>query len=203
MPTYKPFLCNSEVMDVLCYVVEGHTVKSMVKKTKQAQSTVSSKIGFLLKSNIITKDKWKFNPNWKVITKTFQRMVVLYLEEPLLIIKSCYKLSENEKDFEEFEKDNKTMEAIRAVIEDVPNIFNEKRVKRIVEEYADSLLNCHLDKLSLEGLAELYMNTLKRIDTIKFKKFGRDITRIKELFNDIDIRDMEETLFMTVEGELK
>jgi hypothetical protein len=57
--------------------------------------------------------------------------------------------------------------------------------------------------MPLSELAELYLNTLKRIDTSKFKSFGKDILKIKEFFNKLDVMDMEETLFTTVEGELK
>ncbi len=177
-------------MDVLCYIIEGYSVKEIVKKTKQAQSTVSEKIRFLIKNKVIIKNKWKFKPNWKTITKVFQREIKKEFEEPLEIMKMS-------NDYNK--KEEKQTEKVRDIIEEVPNIFNEKRVKKIFMVYADYFINHWVDKMSIDEIAHLYIEVLKRTDTSKFKKFKKDIITIKKLFNKLDIRDMKEELFREVE----
>jgi hypothetical protein len=197
MPRYKkPFTANKEVMDVFCCVVDGkNTVKSIIKELKQPQSTISEKLRFMVKEHIIIKDKWNFEPNWKMIINEFQCLI----REQFRIVFEIVKYEVDKKN----KKGNETMIELIELMNNTPQIFNEKRIKRIVEEYSDSLLNCYLEKMPLSELAELYLNTLKRIDTSKFKSFGKDILKIKEFFNKLDVMDMEETLFTTVEGELK
>lgn len=196
MPKYKHFLVNKEVMDVFCCVIDGNnTVKSIMKTLKQPQSTISEKLRFLVKEGVIIKDKWNFKPDWEIIKDRFQYAIREYFRMDLDFLKGT--LDKKDKRSKEI-----LIEAVD-LINNLPNIFNERRVKRIVEEYSDSLHNTYLDKLSLNDLVELYLNILRRIDTTKFKRFGKDITRIKRFFNKLNIRDMEETLFTTVEGELK
>jgi len=139
--------------------------------------------------------------NWKIITKTFQQEVRKCFEEPLEFTILGIELAEAEKDLKDAEKNRRELEEIMGVIYDIPNIFNKRRVKKIIEEYDGSIIG--LGKLSLSELAEMYINVLKRTDTSKFKSFNKDIKIVKELFNKLDIMDMEENLFTKVEGELK
>jgi len=139
--------------------------------------------------------------NWKIITKTFQQEIRKCFEEPLEFTILGIELAEAEKYLKDAEKNRKELEEIMDVIYYIPKVFNERRVKRIIEVYNSSIIG--LGKLSLSELAKIYIGTLKRMNTNRFKRFGSDITRIKELFNKLDIMDMEENLFMTVESELK
>ncbi len=146
-----------------------------------------------MKNKIIIKNKWKFKPNWKTITKVFQREIKKEFEEPLEITKMGAELDKKEK---------KQVEEIRNIIEDIPNIFNEKRVRRICEVYADYLIQPWVEKMSISEMAHSYIEALKRTDTNKFSKFKGDIKFIKKLFNKLDIRDMKEELFREVEENL-
>lgn len=197
MPKYKVLPENREVMDVLCCVISGHNkVKDIVKVLKHPQSTVSEKIRFLVKSNVIKKDKWFFKIKWNSIVKLFQREIKKCFEEPLETIKS----------FVEIGMDNeKTVEQIRDMTEDIPNIFNEKRVTKIFKCYAEFLHRSWLEKMSISELASTYLGVIKNIDMTKFKKYDLSFNTlpIRKLFKKLDFGDMTECLFIEVEQELK
>jgi len=135
-----------------------------------------------------------YKHNWRKITNEFQCVI----REQFRITFEMLKWDVCKKN----KKGNATMIELVDLMNNISQIFNEKRVKRIVEEYEDSLSNCYLEKMSLNDLAILYLDTLKRIDTTKFKGLDKNIIRIKKFFNKVNIMDMEETLFMTVEREL-
>jgi hypothetical protein len=151
---------------------------------------VSSKLQFLRDNDVILKDKWKFEPNWKTITKVFQGEVKKYFENLLDFL----------KDVSKFKK--KEIAIIKDIIERIPEIFDEERVVSIYEMYADYFIDGCVKRISTSELAELYLDMLKRTDTIKFKEFDKDIILIKKLFNKLNIRNMEEDFFIQVERNI-
>lgn len=181
-------------MDVLCYVILGYNVKDMVRRLKQPQSTISTKLGFLVKNEVVAKDKWKFKPNWEAITKIFQKEIKKCFEEPLEIIKL---------DSGTYKREKKLEGEIIDAIEHISTIFNQERVIMIFENYADYFGEGWLGKISTSELVKLYAGMIKKTDTNEFKKFKNDIMRIKKLFNKLNIRDMKEDLFIRVEEDLK
>jgi DNA-binding transcriptional ArsR family regulator len=192
MAKYLRFETSNEVMDALFAIIDGNTnVKSIMKALKQPQSTVSSKLQFLRDNDIIIKDKWKFELNWKTITKVFQGEVKKYFESLLEFLKDVSKFKKNE------------IKTIKNIIERRPEIFNEKRVVSIYEMYADYFIDGCVKRISTSELVELYFDMLKRTDTIKFKGFDEDIVLIKKLFNKLNISDMEEDFFIQVEKNMK
>lgn len=92
---------------------------------------------------------------------------------------------------------------IKNMMERMPEIFNEKRVVSIYEMYADYFGDDCVKRISTSELAELYIEMLKKTDTIRFKGFDKDIVSIKKLFNKLNIRDMEEDFFIQVEKYMK
>jgi Mn-dependent DtxR family transcriptional regulator len=188
MAKYLRFETSDEVMDTLFAIIDGNNnVKSIMKVLKQPQSTVSSKLQFLRDNDVIIKDKWKFEPNWKTITKIFQQEVKKYFENLLDFL----------KDVSKFEK--REIATIKDIIKKISEIFDEKRVVNIYEIYADYFIDGCVKRISTSELAELYFDMLKRTDTIKFKEFDEDIVSIKKLFNKLNIRDMEEDFFIQSE----
>ena len=192
MAKYLRFETSNEVSDVLFAVIDGNTnVKSVMKVLKQPQSTVSSKLQFLRDNDVIIKDKWKFESNWKTITKVFQGEVKKYFEDLLDFL----------KDVSKFKK--KEIATIKNIIERIPEIFNEGRVVSIYEMYADYFIDGCVKRISTTELAELYLDMLKRTDTIRFKEFDENIVSIKKLFNKLNISDMEEDFFIQAEKNMK
>jgi len=192
MAKYLRFETSNEVMDTLFAIIDGNNnVKSIMKVLKQPQSTVSSKLQFLRDNDVIIKDKWKFEPNWKTITKVFQGEVKKYFEDLLNFL----------KDVSKFKK--KEIANIKDIIERIPEIFDEKRVVSIYKMYADYFIDGCVKRISTNELAELYFDMLKKTDTIRFKEFDEDIVSIKKLFNKLNIRDMEEDFFIQVEKNMK
>jgi hypothetical protein len=192
MAKYLRFETSSEVSDVLFTIINGNTnVKSIMKVLKQPQSTVSSKLQFLRDNDVIIKDKWKFEPNWKTIIKVFQGEVKKYFENLLDFLKDVSKFNRKE------------IVTIKDIIERIPEIFDEKRVVNIYEVYSDYFIDGCVKRISTSELAELYLDTLKRTDTIRFKGFDKDIVLIKKLFNKLNIRDMEEDFFIQTEKNMK
>jgi hypothetical protein len=185
---YKEFENNSEVMDALFCIIDGKdNVKNMVKILKQPQSTISTKLQFLRGNDVIIKEKWKFRPNWKIITKIFQSEIKKVFEDLLDFF----------KDVSQLEKDKIKM--IRNMMEKIPEVFNENRVASIYEMYACYFSDGCVKRISTSELAELYVEMLKRTDTAKFKKFDKDIVLVKRMFNRLGIRDVEEDFFIQVE----
>jgi len=192
MAKYLRFETSDEVSDVLFAVIDGNNnVKSVMKVLKQPQSTVSSKLQFLRDNDVIIKDKWKFESNWKTITKVFQGEVKKYFEDLLDFL----------KDVSKFKK--KEIATIKNIIERIPEIFNEGRVVSIYEMYADYFIDGCVKRISTTELAELYLDMLKRTDTIRFKEFDENIVSIKKLFNKLNISDMEEDFFIQAEKNMK
>lgn len=67
---------NKDVTDVLACIVLGYnTVKKIVRELNQPQSTVSMKLKVLRKNNIVKKKKWKFDVNWKNLTKVMRTII--------------------------------------------------------------------------------------------------------------------------------
>jgi predicted transcriptional regulator len=192
MAKYLRFETSNEVTDVLFAVINGNNnVKNIMKALKQPQSTVSSKLQFLRDNDIILKDKWKFEPNWKTITKVFQNEIRKIFNDLLDFF----------KDVSQLEKDKIKM--IKNMMERIPKIFDEKRVVSIYEMYSDYFIDGCVKRISTSELAELYFDMLKKTDTIRFKEFDEDIVSIKKLFNKLNIRDMEEDFFIQVEKNMK
>lgn len=192
MAKYLRFETSDEVSDVLFAIIDGNNnVKSIMKVLKQPQSTVSSKLQFLRDNDIIIKDKWKFEPNWKIITKTFQNEIRKIFEDLLDFFKDVSQLERGK------------IKMIRNVMKRISEIFNEKRVVSIYEMYADYFIDGCVKRISTSELAELYFDMLKKTDTIRFKEFDKDIVSIKKLFNKLNIRDMEEDFFIQVERNMK
>jgi DNA-binding transcriptional ArsR family regulator len=191
MAKYLRFETSNEVSDVLFAIINCNTnVKSVMKALKQPQSTVSSKLQFLRDNDVIIKDKWKFEPNWKTIIRIFQGEVKKYFENLLEFLKDVSKFNKKE------------IATIKDVIKRIPEIFDEKRVVNIYEMYADYFIDGCVKRISTSELAELYLDMLKRIDTIRFKGFDEDIVSIKKLFNKLNIRDMEEDFFIQAERNI-
>jgi hypothetical protein len=108
MPKYKQFEHNSEVMDVLCCVVLGkNRVKEMMKTLKEPQSTISEKLRFLRKVNVVKKSKWVFIPNWSKLVNIARKEVHSVLK---------FYLGKNEKRF--------------------IGLFGEERMRNIIKTYA-------------------------------------------------------------------
>lgn len=198
MPTYKPFPCNSEVIDVFSCVVDGkNTVKIIIKTLRQPQSTVSEKLRFLVKNNIIIKDKWKFRPNWNLITELFQKQIKLYFEGQLSDNFMLYA-------FEKMEGktgNEKAIEKIKDIINNLHKIFDKKRVSKILMVYADYLNEGWLKKMSLDELANTYIGVIKNIEINKLKKLDRKLLKIRNVLDDVGFKEisMEEDMFMLVE----
>lgn len=67
---------NKDVTDVLaCIVLDYKTVKKIVRKLKQPQPTISMKLKVLRKNNIVNKSKWKYDVNWKDLTKMMRTII--------------------------------------------------------------------------------------------------------------------------------
>lgn len=189
-------------MDVFYYVVSGaisektknsaHTDpnkynidrKLMMSRLKQSQTTIAEKMRFLVKNNILIKDKWKFEPNWKEVTKMFQESIREYLTFHAQFNKSLKK---------------KAKEAMRMI----PQIFNEERVRSIIINYSEDFVCEYVKKRSFSDLAELYLQLIGSVNDEKFKSFKHDIKKLRKLVSGMRIFTMEEYLLERVEGELK
>ena len=94
---------NKDVVDALFMVIAGYgNVKSMTKYLGQRQNTISMKLTFLRKEKLVMKDKWKYAPNWKEITKLLKGLLIYGVNK-----NSAYKmgfLDMSKKDFRDFEK---------------------------------------------------------------------------------------------------
>ena len=218
MADYSDFKNNSEVVDVLSYVIYGEygainisptppkfSVKRMVKKLKQPQSTVSTKLKFLIENEVVIKDKWDFKPNWKVLVRLFQKEAKDLFKDIVYSLGkgSGFVILKGDDSNMRKEHDSRLNKAT-AMLEVVPVIFNECRVKTICEGYADTFVDGYLEKMSLHELVEAYVDALKRLDTSEFKNFGKDIVSVKEFFNEIgNSYDMKEYLFIKTEDELR
>ncbi len=74
--TYRNIAENKDVVDALSCIIIGYdTVKKMIKKLKQPQSTLSMKLMALKKSDLVKKNRWKYDVNWKELIKMMRTII--------------------------------------------------------------------------------------------------------------------------------
>ena len=185
MPKYRVFSQNSEVIDAFCCVLLGQdTVGKIQEKLRQPQSTVSEKIRFLVKEDVIKKDKWVFTPNWdKVIEisrKEIRKFFDCFLMTPSVLNPTKKELEKSKKEIEKFMR-----------------FFDEKKIKLIITSYADYLINeGSLEKKSIPEIMMIYFDGLVQTDYKELEKMNPILTKLKKM---LGMSSMEKTLFLDVE----
>jgi hypothetical protein len=171
MTGFAPFERNSSVMDVLfCIIDNKNNVKKMVKVLKQPQSSVSRKMKFLLKNRIVIKKKWSFEVNWKELNKVF--------------------LKEAKTQIKAWVGDDKKVNRFIG-------LFNENRIKSILEKYAEHFMNGDLKAKSISAIANDYLLGLVETDDNALKEIDVIFVDLKSI---ILIESKHKTLFAESEG---
>jgi len=188
MTLYRDFETNKEVTDVLFCIVSGHkTVKEMMKILKQPQSTISTKIQFLLKNKIILKNKWEFCPNWDRIYQLMYK--VLRENSPIalqLYIKSYIKKT--------FNIDDDKIQQLQNVVKNIENYFPEDRLKRMLGCYAKLFIRTK-EKASVQDIINQYFIGLIESDK---SKLDRQLSELKEIISKVPSKEL--TFFTQIES---
>lgn len=180
MTLYIDFEINKEVTDVLFCIVSGHkTVKDMMKVLKQPQSTISTKIHFLLKNKVIMKSKWEFYPNWDRIYQVMYK--VLREDSPIalkLYIKSYIRKT--------FKIDDNRINQLHTVIKNIETYFPKDRLKRMLEGYAKLFIQTK-EKASIQDIINQYF-----VGLIESNKEGLDkqLLELKEIISKVPSKEV-------------
>ena len=185
MPKYRPFSQNSEVIDVFCCVLMGQdTVNKIQKKLKQPQSTISEKLRFMVRESVIEKHRWVFSPNWdkiiEVSRKEIRKFFDFFLITPSVLNPTKKELEKSKKEIEKFMK-----------------FFDEKKIRLIIESYADSLINeGSFEKKSISDIMMIYFDGLVQTDYEDLEKMNPILTKLKKM---LGMSSMEKVLFLETE----
>lgn len=175
MTGFAPFERNSSVMDVLfCIIDNKNNVKKMVKVLKQPQSSVSRKMKFLLKNGVVIKKKWDFEINWKELDKVF--------------------LKEARKQMEMFVKDRKE-------IDKYIGLFNEKRVKSIIETFTahfmiKGMFKRRINEVSIQHIISNYFYGMLQMEDKELEKMDKRFVELRMQFEE---ENFERFLFLESE----
>jgi len=181
---------NAEVMDVLYCIILGHnTVKKLKDILKQPQSTISTKIQFLLKNKVILKNKWEFYSNWN---NTYQVMYKI-LKENSPISLQFYVKSYIRKVFKISDSKVKQLEK---VIKNIELYFPEERLKRIVEGYAKLFIQ-NKEKASIQDIINQYFVGLIGLDKDSIKELDEPLRELYSIMKKVPSKEVE--FFKTVE----
>ena len=177
---YSDIETNSEVTDVLFCIVLGHnTVKGLTKILKQPQSTISTKLKFLLQNKVVTKSKWNFEPNWNRICQIMYK--ILKENSPLslqLYVKSYIGKT--------FKIDDDKIKQLQKVVKNIKLYFPEERLRKMIEGYANLFIQTR-EKVSIQDIINKYFVGL--IESNK-DKLDRQLSELKEIMNEIPSKEM-------------
>jgi len=149
---YSNIKKNSEVMDVLYYIILGrNTVKELKEVLKQPQSTISTKLRFLRQNKIISKNKWNFEPNWDEIYK------IMYAELRKLL---------------DFKTKKRSVKPEKYV--------NKKILKGILKVYS-LLFSRDYGKYSIRDMLDSFLDTLSRAKDNDLKKMDKNLLVLKKV----------------------
>jgi predicted transcriptional regulator len=182
MTKYTDLENNKEVTDVLfCIISDHNTVKEITKTLKQPQSTVSTKLQFLIENKVVIKRKWEFEPNWNRL------YVVMYdvLKKNSPIALQLYMKSILKTDKEKIGK-------LRKVVKNIKLYFPESRLKRMLEIYSGLYFKGY-SKASISDIINQYLVGLIETDRIKDKK-------LVELKKILMVMSKEVKFFQTTEN---
>jgi len=187
MTLYRDFETNKEVSDVLFCIVAGHkTVKGMMKILKQPQSTISTKLQFLLKNKVVVKNKWEFDANWNKIYQVMYK--VLKENSPIalqLYVKSYIRKT--------FKIDDTKIKQLQDIIKNIETYFPKDRLKRILEGYAKLFIQTK-EKVSIQDVINQYFIGLIESDEGKLDK---QLSELKEIISKIPSKEL--AFFKSVE----
>jgi len=188
MTIYRGFETNKEVTDVLFCIVSGHkTVKDVITILKQPQSTISTKIQFLLKNKVILKSKWEFYPNWDKIYQIMYK--VLKENSPIALqfyIKSYIRKT--------FKISDEKIKQLQNVVKNIDTYFPQDRLKRMMEAYAKLFIKTR-EKASIQDIINRYFVGLIESDEDKLDKQLLELKRIMS-----KIPSKEAVFFKSVES---
>jgi len=171
---YSEIENNSEVMDVLYYIILGHnTVKELKETLKQPQSTISTKLKFLRQNKIIIKDKWTFEPNWETIySKMYE-----YLKE---ILKQ--KIAIN-KDIE-----TKKLNELQDVIKNIETCLSKPLLKGLLKVYS-LLFTYGYGKHSIYDMLNSFLNLLSKSEDTDLKKIDKNLCVLKKILSKLPSKE--------------
>jgi DNA-binding transcriptional ArsR family regulator len=157
MTKYSQFETNNEVMDVLFAIINGKkTVNDVVKALKEPQSTVSSKLQFLRENDVVIKQKWNYDVNWNNLNKIFLRVLRNQMKAWL--------------------KDDRSINKFIV-------LFNEKRIKSILKEYATlCIIKGKMRNTCMEHIINDYFHGLAETDDKELRKIDKRFAELKALF---------------------
>jgi len=157
MTKYSQFESNNEVMDVLFAIINGKkTVNEIVKALKEPQSTASSKLQFLRENDVVIKQKWNYDVNWDKLNKIFLKVLRNQMKAWL--------------------KDEKKINKFIV-------LFNEKRIKSILKEYATlCIIKGKMRNTSMEHIINDYFHGLAEIGDKELRKIDKRFVELKALF---------------------
>ena len=172
-------------MDVLCCLIEGDkTIKEIRKRLKQPQSTISEKMGFLVKESIVKKTKWKFEVNWdkiiEVSRKEIKKFFDFFLIPPIELSPTKKQVESSKKEIEKFMK-----------------FFDDKKIRLILETYSFEFLEGYFEKKSITDIMMIYFDGLTQVDCEELKKMDPVLTKLKKR---LGMSSMEKSLFLEVES---
>ena len=190
MTLYRDFETNREVTDVLFCIVSGYnTVKHMMKALKQPQSTISTKLQFLLKNKVIAKSKWEFHPDWNRLYQVMYN--VLKHNSPIAL--QLYVKSHIRK---EFGINDSRMVQLQKVVKNIEAYFPKGRLKRMLEAYSRLSLDTR-EKASIQDIINQYFVGLIESRDASDKK----LSELKEIM--IKVPSKELAFFKSVENNIK
>jgi len=157
MTKYSQFEQNNEIMNVLFAIINGKkTVNEIVKALKEPQSTVSSKLQFLRENDVVIKQKWNYDVNWDKLNKIFLRELRNQMKAWL--------------------KDERNINKFMV-------LFNEKRVKSILKEYATlCIIKGKTRNMSMEYIINDYFHGLAETEDKELRKIDKRFVELKALF---------------------
>jgi DNA-binding transcriptional ArsR family regulator len=176
---------NPSVFRIFLLVVAGkNRVKDIIKYTKEKQSIISRKLIALVRDGLLIKNKWKYEPNWDVIYEKVRKEIKYYLY--FFIVSPKEELKEKKLEIKKAEKK----------VEKFMDLFDRKRIERIVKWYADYFIEFYFRKASLSNMVSTYFDGLSEMDETELKKIN---PRLLELKKTLSISTMEKVFFRDVE----
>jgi DNA-binding HxlR family transcriptional regulator len=176
---------NPSVFRIFLLVVAGkNRVKDIIKYTKEKQSIVSRKLIALVRDGLLIKNKWRYEPNWDVIYERVRKEIELQLYT--FIVHPMKDLGKKKHEIEKAEKK----------VEKFIDLFDRKRIERIVKWYADYFIEFYFREASLSEMVSTYFDGLSEMDETELKRID---PRLLELKKTLSISTMEKAFFRDVE----